>query len=142
MQEQRINNDDYILLIQKTTELNVRVNNVETTIQNNAHQTQRALTELRDELIRTTAEVRSIMQRISDSAIDDRDQTDARIKAAIEENNILLQARFASSETLSNVSQKIDKLGTKMNIVGGVLFIVSAALIWILEHPQVLQIFR
>ena len=131
--------NDYVLLLQKTTELNVRVNNIETTIQNSSHHTNRALTDLRDELIRNTANVERIVENIAGAVAMSRESTEVKIARAIEDNNKLLTAKFASSEQLSGLVSKIDRLSTKITIVGGVITVIAMLLVWVVEHPQLLQ---
>lgn len=139
MESGQQHNNDYVLLLQKTTELNVRVNNIETTIQNSSHHTSRALTDLRDELIRNTTKVEGIIENIANAVNASHENTDVKIARAIEENNKLLTARFASSEQLTLLSSKIDKLSTKVSIVGAVITAIAVLLIWLMEHPQLLQ---
>jgi hypothetical protein len=135
-------NNEYLVLLQKTTELAIRVSSFDNSLQNNAIQTNQAIVNLRDELIRTNTELKGLVTNLSNTLAHTREVTEMQIARAIEENNKLLTEKFATSDELSLLSTKIDRLSTKIGVVGGSITIVAVCLAWLLEHPQLLQIFK
>lgn len=142
MEQHHPNNTEYISLVQKTAELTIRVSNIETTMQNQALHTNRSLTDLRDELIRTSTEIKTIVSSLGSTVSSNRESLDSKISKAIEENNRLLDAKFASGNQVTILSTKIDKLSTKISIMGGSVVLLGAILAWLVEHPQFFSIFK
>lgn len=140
--EPTLQNSDYILLIQKTAELSVRVSNIENTVQNQAQHTNRSLSELRDELIRTATEIKTVVQSLGSTVSQNKDSIDTKITRAIEENNKLLEAKFASDTQVTVLSTKIDRLSTKITLIASGTVILVGILAWLVEHPQIFSLFK